>query len=513
MVLSVLMNKNRVSRSMHLAELGCKHVSARLSSLNVGLGKSRLTLWNFIHAAFLMLSLCLSAPLSAQQTIDELADEGAVSELLAELAETTRVRPVYGQFSKVKIGEVPFNSGFKIVRRESPWVIIQFNQPNVPAWVSKDYVSIRRGVATVEADVLNMRLAPELGSKLLTKLYAGYTSRVLSERNGFVQIKAPTSFAVAIKPDENSKTKFVTPRADVASLDTNGQSVGLSEPASEPIIIQSVGEVELADTAFDQPQELPQASSKQVVSSAKTPAERQHKIAPGDAISLLVFGESDLSIENVRVPQSGRVSFPLIGQVPVAGRTTAEVEQSVAALLSQGYVRNPRLSVTIFSYRPIFIRGAVQNTGAFPYTEGLTISKAIALAGGSKNSAKQQGVSILRDGLTVEENLSVDSQYQVSSGDVISIAEERGVTEDENLYIYVHGEVAQPGEYVYRKGLTVEKAIVLASGFSLRASKGKITITRYAGVEADAEPTKLRRVKLFTPIEPGDVIDVGASWF
>ena len=77
----------------------------------------------------------------------------------------------------------------------------------------------------------------------------------------------------------------------------------------------------------------------------------------------------------------------------------------------------------------------------------------------------------------------------------------------------MHGEVASPGEYKFRKGLTVEKAVVLAGGFTLRASRKKISITRYLDKDEAEEPDKFKRVKLYTPIQPGDVIDVGASWF
>lgn len=247
--------------------------------------------------------------------------------------------------------------------------------------------------------------------------------------------------------------------------------------------------------------------------SLKLETEKTHIIAAGDAISLLVFGEGDLSIENVRVPQGGQVSLPLIGAVTVAGKTTSEVERDVYKLLSQGYVRNPRLSVSIFSYRPIFIRGAVKQTGSFPFTEGLTIAKAIALAGGSKNSANKQGVSILRDGNVVLDSLAIDSQVNVSSGDVISIAEEFGVSEDQATYVYLHGEVVSPGEYLFRRGLTVEKAVVLAGGFTLRASRKKVSVTRYSNKPEGQKPDKLKKVKLYTPVQPGDIIDVGASWF
>ena len=114
---------------------------------------------------------------------------------------------------------------------------------------------------------------------------------------------------------------------------------------------------------------------------------------------------------------------------------------------------------------------------------------------------------------SIQEGLSLDSQYQIASGDVITIEEEVGVSDDESLFIYLHGEVANPGEYRYRRGLTVEKAIVLAGGFTIRASKKKIRVTRYVNVEEDQEPEKLKNVKLYTPVMPGDIISVRASLF
>jgi len=502
------MNKKLVSIQMQR----CSAVVAQ--SLDYQVSKHCLELMR-LAVAILMMFLIIINPLEAQQANSDLEQDEAVSQLLSEIEEKSRVRSVYGRDSKTKIGDVPFDREFTIVNQGNPWTLVRFDKPSVPGWVSRDFVELRRGIATVRANALNVRLGSSLNSRVMTKVYEGYTSRVLKEQNGFVQIKAPASFQVAIKSSlvgqgtssnkstwSSSVKREVPASANTVSQQNNSKPSVAPKTVAKPTV--NKGATQGAGALRD---------AVDVKPLTKTTEEQLHKIAPGDAISLLVFGEPDLSIENVRVPQSGRVSFPLIGPVDVAGKTTTMVEKDVAVLLAQGYVRNPRLSITIFSYRPIFIRGAVQNTGAFPYAEGLTVAKAIALAGGTKNSAISQGVSISRDGVTLQDGLAVDSQYKVSSGDVISIAEEEGVGEDDKLYIYVHGEVSQPGEYVFRKGLTVEKAIVLASGFSLRASKSKITITRYAGREEDQEPDKLKRVKLYTPIEPGDVIDVGASWF
>ncbi|GHA08304.1 hypothetical protein GCM10008090_17700 [Arenicella chitinivorans] len=410
---------------------------------------------NNLRSVCIVAALCVaslvSAHVSAQNT-----DGPSTSKL-----------QIYLQKPYQKITDLETVADYTVVARGTRWSTVRFSQPVVPGWVSKAYVELADDKVTVTADVLNVRLRPSQESRVMTQVERGYVSDVVGRYGDFVQIKLPPQFAVALR------------NSGVATVSVAG---------------------------------APNSTKPSTASSTKpSPASELHRIAPGDSISLRVFGEDDLSTENVRVPQSGQVSFPLVGPVSVVGKTTDEVEQQMVALLSQGYVRNPRVSVTIFSYRPIFIRGGVNNTGAFPYTEGLTVAKAIALAGGSKASAKDDGVSILRDGETLAEGLSVDSTYRIASGDVISVTEELG--EDDRLYIYVHGEVQAPGEYVYRRGLTVEKAIVLASGYTLRASKRKISVTRYAGMSEDQEPIKMKRVELYTPIEPGDVINVGASWF
>ena len=97
---------------------------------------------------------------------------------------------------------------------------------------------------------------------------------------------------------------------------------------------------------------------------------------------------------------------------------------------------------------------------------------------------------------------------------IISLEEDFTIIEDlEDVkqFIYVHGEVRSPGEFEYRTGLTAEKAIALAGGFSPRASRAKIEISRE--VDGSIEPAVLRRVPIYEVIMPGDVISVGTSWF
>lgn len=465
--------------------------------------------------------------------------------------------PIFTAGGKLRIDQVDAILPYTVVRQTPKWKMVKFSVPTIPVWVSKDYINESHGIAEIRADRLNGRLRPSIQSPILIGLQRGYTSTVLDSKNGFAKIKAPAALVVAMdNTGLQAQANSTEPQAPVRSRveqknETRQDKAPAAELGSNPTVLETTTNVMTdpnqgtrpdsqvaviqtvespifeGQTAGDQAMDSGAAVDSVVATESEVEELRQsepaevpqnvqdqlHQIAPGDAISLIVFGEQDLSTQSVRVPQSGRVSLPLIGTVSVVGKTTKQVEDEVRTILAQGYVKNPRLSVSIFSYRPIFIRGAIRSVGAFPYTEGLTIAKAVALAGGTKKSAQDNGVSISRDGETVETGLALDSQYQVASGDVISIAENLGVTEDAALYIYLHGEVASPGEYLFRRGLTVEKAVVLAGGFTLRGSPNKVTVTRYNGVSDNEEPQKMKGVELYTPVEPGDVINVGARWF
>ncbi len=231
----------------------------------------------------------------------------------------------------------------------------------------------------------------------------------------------------------------------------------------------------------------------------------EYMISPGDIISVRVFGEPDLSLSGIRVPTDGHISYPLLGQIRINNHTVRSLEQQLTALLRNGFLQKPKVSVSIVEYRPIFVKGGVNSPGAHDYAEGLTVEKALALAGGFSNKGKVEGIIVLRDSGTSE---VVGLDYSILPGDVITVPEVAVVNTKE--YIYLHGEVNSPGSYEYRKGLTVEKALALAGGFSDRASKRKIQISR----ENEAgDWVRLKKLELNFMVEPGDVITVGASLF
>lgn len=121
-----------------------------------------------------------------------------------------------------------------------------------------------------------------------------------------------------------------------------------------------------------------------------------YRLGAGDRIRVTVF-EQDSLTNTYAVDQSGYIAFPLIGSVPARGSTVQQVEATLAAKLRQGFLRDPDISVEIDRYRPIFVMGEVGSAGQYSYVPGLTVQKAIAVAGGFTPRANQADVDITRD--------------------------------------------------------------------------------------------------------------------
>ncbi|MGY2995001.1 polysaccharide biosynthesis/export protein [Mesorhizobium sp. URHB0026] len=124
--------------------------------------------------------------------------------------------------------------------------------------------------------------------------------------------------------------------------------------------------------------------------------EQPYRLGAGDRVRVTVFEQDGLT-NSYSVDQSGYISFPLVGAIPARGHTAQQMEKEIADKLRQGYLRDPDVSVEIDRYRPIFVMGEVGAAGQYSYVPGLTVQKAIAIAGGFTPRANQESVDITRD--------------------------------------------------------------------------------------------------------------------
>ena len=94
------------------------------------------------------------------------------------------------------------------------------------------------------------------------------------------------------------------------------------------------------------------------------------------------------------VGPAGNVSLPFIGEVPAAGKTTAEVAKVIGDELQQtlGLADKPNASVELAEFRPVFVAGDAQTPGRYPFAPDLTVLKTVSLAGGLHRSDSTSGV-------------------------------------------------------------------------------------------------------------------------
>lgn len=145
-------------------------------------------------------------------------------------------------------------------------------------------------------------------------------------------------------------------------------------------------------------------------------------LGQGDVIGIQVFDEPDLTLE-ARVGSSGVINYSYLGDIRVKGRTPLELERQISTLLREGYLVNPSVNVTVVEYRPFFINGEVRSPGGYPYQPGLTLDKAISLAGGMTDRASRRKMFVIKALGDSEEQERVGMNYRVAPGDVISIDE------------------------------------------------------------------------------------------
>ena len=151
-----------------------------------------------------------------------------------------------------------------------------------------------------------------------------------------------------------------------------------------------------------------------------------YKLGAGDFISISVYGEGDLSID-VRIGSSGSISYPLLGDVWVLGLTTKQLETKLVTGLKGPFLIDPSVTVSILEYRPFYVNGEVKRPGSYAFHPGLTVDRAISIAGGFTERASKNKIFVERS--SGSSTGSSDEQYKksvslkdnVMPGDVLTI--------------------------------------------------------------------------------------------
>lgn len=142
----------------------------------------------------------------------------------------------------------------------------------------------------------------------------------------------------------------------------------------------------------------------------------------GEKIRINVFNEPTLS-GDYDIDPNGVVSLPLAGTVKAVGLTQAQFEQELAKKFRSEYLKNPKVTVTILQFRPIYIVGEVEKQGEYAFKPGINVLTAMAAAGGGTYRANRTYVLIQHIGDSGMKQYPQAATTMVLPGDLIKVPE------------------------------------------------------------------------------------------
>jgi polysaccharide export outer membrane protein len=145
----------------------------------------------------------------------------------------------------------------------------------------------------------------------------------------------------------------------------------------------------------------------------------EYKIGISDQLTIVFYGDPSLD-RSVKVRPDGKISFPRIGDIPAAGLTPVELSSAITELYAE-FLRNPEATVIVdeTGSQVVYVMGEVKSAGAVEIRGRMTLSQAIAEAGGWTTTARLESVMLVRRG-TWEKPRAIRIDFQrVLSGDQI----------------------------------------------------------------------------------------------
>ena len=139
-----------------------------------------------------------------------------------------------------------------------------------------------------------------------------------------------------------------------------------------------------------------------------------YRIGEGDTLKVSVFQVPDLSFDSIVVDAAGNLQLPLIGSVRAAGMTPAEISAEVERMLSERYLRDPQVNISVVESvsQKVTVDGAVTRPGVYKMSGRTTLLQAVAMASGPVKEADLRSVAVFR---------TVDNRRMVAVFDLAAI--------------------------------------------------------------------------------------------
>ncbi len=251
-----------------------------------------------------------------------------------------------------------------------------------------------------------------------------------------------------------------------------------------------------------------------VAAFGQSRGQSRETLGEGDSVRIAVFQNPDLTTET-RISERGTITFPLVGEISLAGLTPAGAETRIAEHLIKGkFVLKPQVSLNVVRVRSrqVSVLGQVARPGRYPLDDtSSSLTDILALAGGiSPTGDDSVTVMVTRNGKTSKLEINVPTMYR--TGDLSRNLE---LQNGDTIFVqrapvfYIYGEVQRAGVYRLEPLMTVMQALSVGGGVTQRGTDRGLKIRRKA---ADGKFQSMD-AHLTDPVQADDVIYVRESLF
>lgn len=238
-----------------------------------------------------------------------------------------------------------------------------------------------------------------------------------------------------------------------------------------------------------------------------------YRLGSGDILHITVYDHPELLLET-RIDEQGKINYPLIGEVSVAGETASDAQKRIANALEQGgFLKKPQVNLLVKEYRSkkVSVLGQVNKPGSYSLQTNSTVSDLLAQAGGMTIDGSDE-LTLIRSRAGKPEHVKIDTRslfqegrfdlnQPVDDGDIIFVPRAS--------VFYIYGEVQKPGAFRLTKNMNVMQALSLGGGLTTRGTQRGIEIRR-SRPDGNAVVVK---VGLTDPVLEDDVVYVKESLF
>ncbi len=270
-----------------------------------------------------------------------------------------------------------------------------------------------------------------------------------------------------------------------------------------------------------------QTTSGGIVAMVANSTDERYKIGYQDVVEVQVFNQAKLTLRQT-VSIEGTIRLVNLRDTIVAVcKTERQLARDIENAYQKEYLKNPQVTVTVVEQKsqPVSIIGAVEKPGTYYIGRKMHLLEILALAAGpSKEAGSRMLVARTGGSPTCQEKGSeAETEMSLRSFKIKDVQEGKATMKIEPGdivsilpvdYVYVYGNVTDPGQIPVREPITVTQAIASSKGLKSATDKGDIRILRQKADSLEREEimvdlTAIEKGRAKDPyLEPNDIVAV-----